>query len=269
MLIVIFVLLLAGGIFLFLKNKNYSSEAAIIKPLVTPKSSTSNYPEITTYQVPILMYHYIRNSENESELGKNLSVSPANFENQISFLKENNYQTLRVADLADVHKKALSKSYFEKKKPIILTFDDGYQDAYTNALPVLKKYKMTATFYIIRNYVGKSGYLNQSQIDEMANLEMEIGSHTLSHPDLTKIDIDEAKNQIFESKGKADSFCYPAGKYDSTTITLVQEAGYQAAVTTHFGIASEKSSILELPRVRAEDVSGETLGDKISAAYEQ
>lgn len=263
------IIAITGGVFLWQKNHPSSADVTASPTPSKDKSPAIKYPKAENYQVPILMYHYIRNAENESELGKNLSVSPENFALHLKWLQDNNYETLKVTDLADPEKKVLSKIIFEKKKPIVLTFDDGYEDAYTNAMPALKKYQMTATFYIIRNYVGKPEYMNQTQIDELQKEGFEIGSHTLSHPDLTKIDIADAQRQISDSKDGAIAFCYPAGKYDATTVSLVKDAGYNTAVTTHFGIASQASDLLELPRVRIENGSGEVMGDKISAAYEQ
>ena len=263
------IVVIAGGVFLWQRHHPASANTTTTPTPSKTKSAAPQYPKVETYQVPILMYHYIRNAEGESELGKGLSVSPQNFDAHLKWLADNNYETLKVSDLADPDKTALSKIASEKKKPVAITFDDGYLDAYTNALPVLKKYNATATFYIIRKYVGKPEYMNQAQIDELEKFGYEIGSHTLSHPDLTKIDLGDAQKQIFDSKSSATAFCYPAGKYDATTVKLVQEAGYTTAVTTHFGIASEKSSILELPRVRVENGSGETLGFKIEAAFEQ
>lgn len=262
------VVLITGGVFLWQRNHQASASITATPTPSKNKSPAIKYPKVETYQVPILMYHYIRNAEGESELGKGLSVSPQNFDAHLKWLQDNNYETLKVSDLADPDRTALSKIAYDKKKPIVLTFDDGYADAYTEAMPTLKKYQMTATFYIIRNYVGKDEYMNQTQIDELQKAGFEIGSHTLSHPDLTKIDLTDAQKQISDSKDGATAFCYPAGKYDATTVKLVQEAGYTTAVTTHFGIASNSSSILELPRVRVENGSGEVLGDKISAAYE-
>jgi len=261
--LVLIVALAAGGVFLLQKQKPQAQ--TLPQPTPSPEPA---YPKVNSYQVPILMYHYIRNAEGESELGKSLSVTPENFAAQVQWLKDNNYETLKVSDLVDPQRKILSKIYFAKKKPIILTFDDGYADAYTEALPILKKYQAVATFYLIRDYVGKGNYLSQTQTQELEKAGMEIGSHTLSHPDLTKINLEDAQTQIFQSKENALTFCYPSGKYDSTTVRLVQEAGFQAAVTTHFGIADQNSSILELPRVRVEDGSGETLKNKIEAAHE-
>jgi len=237
----------------------YTHRAKDKKAAQPPTANIKNkvaYERVENFKVPILMYHYIRDAENEDQLGQNLSVSPITFDNQMKWLKENDYATIQLADLADEERIALSKVYGEGKKPVVLTFDDGYTDAYTNALPILKKYDFSGTFFIITAYTEKkSGYLTQSQIDEMKKAGMEIGSHTLTHPDLTKLDYTNARDQIFISKDDALVFCYPAGKYDAQAEKLVKSAGYVAAVTTKSGIATEKSDLFLLPRLRIEDVS--------------
>lgn len=227
-------------------------------------ASEIKYPIPKTYQVPILMYHYIRDASGESELGRNLSVSPESFKSHLKWLADNNYQTLKMSDLADPEKNTLSKIAYEKKKPIIITFDDGYEDAYTNAFSLLKEYNFIGTFYIIRDFVGREEYMNQVQINELEKAGMEIGSHSLSHPDLAKANEADSTEQIFDSKEKSTSFCYPAGKYNQTTVDLIKEAGYTTAVTTHGGIANETSDLLELPRVRVQESTGEQLGVKLN-----
>ena len=251
------------------KEESVTVESSInvVKEEPKTKEEEPNHPIPESYQVPILMYHYIRDASAESELGKNLSVHPDNFDLHMAHLKENNYETLTLADFADPEKKVLSKIISDNKKPIVLTFDDGYLDAYTEAFPVLLKYDFVGTFYIIRNYIAKAEYMDADQIQEIKNAGMEIGSHTLTHPNLAKSDSEIVRNQLNESKENATTFCYPAGAFDATTVNLVQEAGYNAAVTTKFGIADQDSSILELPRVRVENGSAITLQHKIEAAF--
>ena len=269
--ILIILALTAAGVYLVKTRDvqtNSSTLATIVKPTPEPRPDV---PKAETYEVPILMYHYIRDAANEDELGKGLSVHPDNFGAQIKWLKDNGYASVKLADLADPEKKAISKTIYEKKKPVVISFDDGYTDAYTQAFPVLKKYGMAGTFFIIRNSVGKddSFYMNQAQIDEMAKAGMEIGSHSLNHPDLTKISAEDLKNQLNESKLDADTFCYPAGRYNETVVKAVKEAGYVAAVTTKFGVATEKSSLLELKRVRIEDTGVDAFRMKIEAAIDE
>lgn len=264
------ILILAGAILLvilagfFIRQANttkFQPETLPAKPTAKPEITI---PKVTSYKVPILMYHYIRDAAGEDELGQNLSVSPENFGRQMQYLAENDFAPVKLADLADPELKAISKVYNDKKKPIVLTFDDGYEDAYSAAWPVLKKYDFFGTFFIIRNFVGKEMYMTQIQIDQLAAAGMEIGSHSLSHPDLAKADAADAREQIFDSKKEAQVFCYPAGKYNDTTVRLLKEAGYIAAVTTKAGIADEKSDLFELSRVRIQNISLEAFKQKLN-----
>lgn len=223
-----------------------------------------NYPKVGEFKVPILMYHYIRDTDPKDKLGYALSVSPENFKQQIKWLKDNNYQSLTLADFADPERRAVSRIIGEDKKPVIITFDDGYLDAYTEAFPVLEKYGFGGTFFIVRNFVGKAGYLHQDQIKEMTKNQMEIGSHTLDHYNLIKLSLEALKNQIFNSKQECMTFCYPSGKFNDQTVNLVNEAGYIVAVTTQNGIANEQSDLLRLPRVRITNISLEDFAKRIN-----
>jgi len=251
------------GLFIWSKNR---SQATVLNHVSSP--TPTSYPKVEKFDVPILMYHYIRNAPANDQLGAILSVSPQNFASQMKYLHDDNYWTIKLADLADPNLQEISKVYYLKKKPIVITFDDGYDDAYTQAFPILKENGFIGTFFIIKDYIGRNGRLSQSQIDTIANDEMEFGSHTLTHPDLTKISSDDAKNQIFNSEGDWLVFCYPSGKFNDEVVNLVREAGYKVAVTTKIGIARDTSNLLELPRVRIENTNVQDFADKISYAYE-
>lgn len=247
------------GIVAWPKKENFIAKKVV--------SSSHDY-KTTQYNVPILMYHYIRDDQNDTKLGQNLSVSPTNFSLQMKWLNENNYATLNLVDLADPSRKEISKIVAQKKKPIVLTFDDGYDNAYIKAWPILKENNFTGTFFIIRDFVGKPEYMSQTQINELQTAGMEIGAHTMSHHDLSKISVTDQRKQIFDSKISAQAFCYPSGKFNETTIALVKEAGYKLAVTTKPGIANENSNLFELPRVRVENGDGQYLRDQIKKANE-
>lgn len=259
------IIVISSGLGFIVWHKYFKSSAATLITNSDKKENKPEIPKISEYQVPILMYHYIRNADGESELGKNLSVSPDNFAAQLAWLKESGYTTIKMADLADPERTAVSKAYFENKKPIILTFDDGYEDAYTQAFPTLGKYGFIGTFYIIRSYVGGGNYMNQAQINELAKAGMEIGSHSLSHPNLTVLSLADLKKQIDDSKEQTTTFCYPLGKYNDQVITKVEEAGYSTAVTTRGGIANQESNLFELPRVRIENGGGDYLTERIKS----
>ena len=230
--------------------------AAIIKP--EPKIA-----ELKNYEVPILMYHYIRVADPDDRLGLALSVTPNNFDLQMKWLKDNNYESMKLVELADPQKIELGKIIASGKKPVIITFDDGYDNAYTQATPILKKHNFTGTFFIIRNFVGKPAYAAQSQIDKMAEDGMEIGSHSLDHKDLAKSSLEIDHKQIFDSKMGADVFCYPSGRFIPESVALVKEAGYKVAVTTLGGIANQDSNLFELPRVRITNTDLETFAKRV------
>ena len=143
----------------------------------------------------------------------------------------------RLVDLADY----LSNGIALPDKPIVLTFDDGYTDNYANAFPVLHNHKFTGTFFVITQFVNENrwGYMSWAQLDEMAKAGMEIGSHSLDHPELRGKSRAFQFHQLVDSKQMIEtrlgtsvwSFAYPAGKYDANTISVLGSGGYLSAVT--------------------------------------
>jgi peptidoglycan/xylan/chitin deacetylase (PgdA/CDA1 family) len=207
---------------------------------------------------PILMYHYIRSVDQGSDpLGYALSVTPDNFNSQMAWLHEQGYIGMRMDGIT----RCLRGAAPCPSKAIALTFDDGYADAYTDVLPVLKRYGLVATFYIVTNFIGQPGYMTWEQVVELRDAGMEIGAHTVSHPDLTLLDWETAGFEIAQSKAELDqhlsinvtSFCYPTGLYNAGIEEQVRAAGYLNATTTRWD--SDTSDIMALPRRR---ISGET-----------
>lgn len=266
--VVLAVLILLAG-FIYYTNYHYNNktESKIIN--LPPATSTPKESPVTTiepqkldqYQVPILMYHYIRDfNDPNDEIGTKLSVSPEKFEQQLKWLKENGYQTFDFNYLDNPYVIHSTSSEQVSYKPIIITFDDGYKDAYTNAFPILQKHQMKATFYIITTYVDNNNdrYINWDEIYQLKDAGMNIGSHTITHPSLDKSYDDRLEKEVVESKKIIEEkigvpisdFCYPSGKYDERTINKLKETGYKTAVTVHNGIADQNSNLFELPRIR-------------------
>jgi len=262
--LVLVIAIFAGWLYYTEKNKQTKTKTGLTINLKDDKP----YPKVETYNIPVLMYHYVRDASGEDEVGQKLSVSPQNFEAHLAWLKENDFKTLSLSDLADSDRTMLSKINGEGYRPIVITFDDGYDNAYTQAFPLLKKYDFTGTFFIIRNFVDRAEYMNQSQIDALAKAGMEIGSHTLTHPDLTDLDSGQALAQITQSKLDSEVFCYPSGRYNDRIKDLVKDAGYVAAVTTKSGLVTQESRLFDLPRIRINDISGEAFGSIIDHALE-
>lgn len=201
------------------------------------------------------MYHHIGPlPERADDIRKGLTVSEQEFEQQIKYLSEQGYKIMSLAKLDE----AIEKKQVPQKV-IVPTFDDGYDDNYNYALPILKKYGSTGTFFIITGKIGKNEYMSEDQVKEVSNAGNEIGSHSVNHPSLDKYRGESLKNELTKSKeilqnitsSSIISFCYPAGKYNEQTIAAVKDAGYKYAVTTKSSSGMiDIENLLEIPRYR-------------------
>jgi peptidoglycan/xylan/chitin deacetylase (PgdA/CDA1 family) len=198
----------------------------------------------------ILMYHYINNTADQANdpIGFNLTIAPSMLDQQITALEKLGYHSITVSDA--IAGKGSNRS-------VALTFDDGYEDFYTNAFPILKQHNWTATVYIISGRIGDN-YMTEQQIRELHNYGIEVGAHTIHHIDLSKASQSIQKFEIERSKrvieaiidAPVKTFAYPSGKYTLDTIYLVEQAGLTSAVTTHPGIAGPLDDVYQLPRIR-------------------
>jgi len=214
-------------------------------------------------RVPILMYHYISDPPRDAnDIRRDLSLAGPDFELQLRYLVNEGYHSISMQDLI-MH---IRQGTPLPEKPIVLTFDDGYKDAFTVAFPLLKKYGFTGTFFIFTQPLDKENrdYLSWQEVELMSAAGMEIGSHSASHPDLRKQPDDALVAEIVDSKKEIEShihkpvlsFCYPANTYNSRVIQLVQEAGYWAAVTTQQGVEHTSDNRLLLRRIRVRGEAG-------------
>lgn len=224
-----------------------------------------NLPPDATRGIPILMYHKV--NPDPSVGGYGLRVTPRAFEREMRYLKTNGFHTVSLMDLADYYNKGKPLP----ARPVVITFDDGYLDNYTYAFPILKKYGMTATIFVVADTIGginsfdydsRRQPLNRmagwEEIREMARAGVTIGSHTLTHPHLTEVAPGSARREIEQSKkkleqglgSKVEVFCYPYGSYNSLTPRLVRESGYVAAVTTLQGLGRKEDGLFTLRRIR-------------------
>ena len=230
---------------------------ALISRLKTSIQSINN-----TNNIYMLMYHRVNDYRNNE-----MSISVKEFKKQVVWLKEMGFQNMRMAEL-----ELMTPDSILKSPKVIFSFDDGYKDNFIKAFPVLKEFGYTAIFYIPHAPIGKqdmyprdimeSNHLEHNQIMDWQNVEnmykagMEIGSHTLTHKDLTQMNDVQAKKEIIESKTKIEeklgapitSFCYPGGYFHEKHIDWVKEAGYLSACTTETGYYNGES-LFKIPRI--------------------
>jgi peptidoglycan/xylan/chitin deacetylase (PgdA/CDA1 family) len=187
--------------------------------------------------IPVLLYHRVGSETDD------LTISSKRFEQDLESLSEEGYNTL---SLAQVKQRLAGDDAKLPEKPIVITFDDGYLDNYTNAFPLLQKYAMKASFYIITGMMGNQDRLNAAQIREMEAAGMDFGSHTVTHRPLADLTPQEVKNELNQSKaaleqtlGKTVEFiAYPCGSYRPDTIQTASHAGYLGGFSTQYGFAA-------------------------------
>ncbi|MFA6523214.1 MAG: polysaccharide deacetylase family protein [Candidatus Peribacteraceae bacterium] len=219
-------------------------------------SSSSDMPRWGTgFIMPILMYHHIRPlDEAPDQLGRSLSVSPEAFERQMQWLQENGYRTISM----DLFVRLLRREIPAGLKFAVVTFDDGYDDNHTYALPILLRQRARAVFYVVADFVGRPGYLTRVQLRDLQSNGMQIASHTLRHvllpgasPEVRTREVRESRARLREMTGQSIlHIAYPYGAVDDVTGEAVRRAGYVTAVTTEEGYAGSGSLLLFLPRLR-------------------
>lgn len=216
-------------------------------------------------KIPILFYHKIDSPVSQAK-EKSLYVAVESFERQMKYLKWRNYTPIHLGELLKILKGEQKPAF----KPIVITFDDGYEDNYTYAFPVLKKFGFKATIFLVTRDIGKvSGVwmnsheklktklLNWEQIKEMHKWRVDFQSHTHSHTVLTRLNDKGIKNeltlskQIIEEKlgSKVNFLCYPRGDFDERVKELVRKTGYSGAVTTIRGMVNENADLFALKRI--------------------
>ena len=233
------------------QSKSKQQQAQTSQSKTTAKWKTYDEP----VQIPILMYHAVHVQDPYHASNANLIVDPDLFEAQIKALSKAGYYFLTPEEAY----KAFTENALPAKKVVWLTFDDGNEDFYTIAYPILKKYKAKATNNIITGFVkkGNAGNLTVKQMKEMMAHGMSFQSHTVNHPDLSATDKATQKVELTDSidflenklNTKVNTIAYPSGRYNQTTLDLAKKT-YKLGLTTNEGLASAKDGLLSLNRVR-------------------
>jgi peptidoglycan/xylan/chitin deacetylase (PgdA/CDA1 family) len=203
------------------------------------------------------MYHYISDlPEGSNRLRRDLTVTPDVFESQLVYLRDNGYTVVTLDAVHDY----LSGDALLPEKPVVLTFDDGHLDAYTEAFPLLKKYGMNGTFFVVTDFANykNPAHMTWDMMREMDAAGMRIESHGRTHIDLRKRsnallvwELLGPVEQIEAYVGRRPRFfCYPAGHYDARVISMLKDLQVLAAVTTEPGVEHRLSDAFTWRRIR-------------------
>ena len=225
-------------------------------------------PAVDWKRPRVLMYHMVREHIDGAKFNK-LRVKPAEFDRQVAWMKAQGFHFVTMQELQDNWGQ-------HPEKTVAITFDDGYLDNLENAYPILEKYQAKATIYVVvdrhdRDWstykkahhnsgeLAREPKLNDEQVQFLAQSGVvEIGSHTLTHANLDKLDdaaclaeLVDSKQQLEQLTGTAvNSFAYPFGIYSQRDVALAKQAGYYNAVTTKEGIDDLNPDFMQLQRIK-------------------
>jgi peptidoglycan/xylan/chitin deacetylase (PgdA/CDA1 family) len=219
----------------------------------------------------ILMYHRITRGPSRDRY----TVSAEEFRRQMTFLTEQGYRVVSLRDFVS----ALEMREMFSQRSVVISFDDGFESTFEQAVPTLEQYGMPATFFLVSGLVGKTNewmdsqrssafsLMNWHQAAYLQRRGFELGSHTCSHPMLTEIDVVRARLEIENSKKELENrvgiavqaFAYPFGAHNDAVRNLVRQAGYRCACSTMSGFNDCNADRFLLRRI---DVFGD---DSITA----
>jgi len=217
------------------------------------KSGHPAHPE--AMDVPILMYHHISDDARMEDIQSGVYKVPVKqFNEELACLQQGGYTTVTLDDLVA----ALYGEATLPMKSVILTFDDGFEDFYTHAYPLLRRYHFRATVYIITQRVGEKGYMTWDQLQELAASPfITLGAHTRTHKLLPELSPQNIREELAGSRSDLENplgikvyhLAYPGGHYNDEVIKLARTTGFKTAVTVHFGVKERIDRFYEIPRV--------------------
>jgi peptidoglycan/xylan/chitin deacetylase (PgdA/CDA1 family) len=232
--------------------------------------------------IPVLMYHHVAPYP-----GDMVTVTPGTFEGQMRHLAESGYAALSLDELLS----AIRREWTPPKKAAVITFDDGWLDNWVHAFPVLRKYRLRASVFVVTGWVQRASagssvagpytfpphrearrmaergetrgvVLDWEHIEEMqASGFVDFYSHTVHHarcdriaPEASAEELRESKRTLEERLGRPCPYlCWPFGKYSTEAVALAQEAGYRAIFTTRHDVAGPGTDPFDIPRIVVKD----------------
>lgn len=221
---------------------------ATFTPSFTP-TPTWVYNEPGLVVAPILLYHHVRGETSNTRY----SVSIPDFRDQMQTLYDHGYTAITMSMLLD----ALIFGADLPAKPVVITFDDGHQNVYDHAFPIMQEFDFPGVFYIVANRINNlQDFVNVEELKTMIDAGWEVGSHSYTHPDLTKnrsswsYEIGQSKIDLQNALGvEITSFAYPFGAIDSSVVNQVSAHGYRAGIGLGLSTTHTWNSIFYLQRI--------------------
>ena len=232
------------------------AEPGCVVPVPSPFPSQSADPSTAArFHVPIFEYHRVEPPAGEVGYVLNLIVPPALFDQQMQAMAADGWHTITMAELGDDLRLGMQPA----PKSFVVTLDDGYEDGYTYAFPILRKYGYVATYFVVGARIGTPGHLDATELKTLLAAGSEIGNHTIDHVDLRVQTPDALRREVYGASALIaetigvwpQSFCYPFGETNDTVLAAIAATPGLETATVEGGSKPETwANRLILPRIR-------------------
>jgi peptidoglycan/xylan/chitin deacetylase (PgdA/CDA1 family) len=210
---------------------------------------------VSPLRVPVLMYHEIADI---AATPSRLAVPPSVFADQLAYLSDAGFNPITAGVLSSILADGAGDL---PERPVVLTFDDGYGDFYTQAMPLLKQHEFTGTLFMTTGWVGKEGekkrMLNWRELAEAEQAGIEIGAHTCKHPQLDQLPENLMREELYVSKSqlednlglKVPGLAYPFGYSNAKVRRVARDIGYDYAYAVNNAMTTSAADTFALPRL--------------------
>ena len=230
------------------KNNSTDGEAIVLNTSDILRGMPVDYMENSGVRIPILSYSLINDS------GEPLSLSKDTFESHIKWLNDNGFTFLSVREAYEM----ITTGNNVPKRPVVISFEDGYDDVFSNAYPILQKYHAKATVFISSDNINEESYLNEFMMKAMYKDGISFQGHSKNNKKLHLLNYDEQYKYLKESKDKIEGILknkveilmYPYGSYDGDTIEAMDKLGYKMGIGNRYGYAREDNGIYNVRRIK-------------------
>lgn len=233
----------------------FTSSIIVLSTLLAPVSAfaQSSTPAVSgagnrVAHIPILIYHSVRPYyPGITNMVKEFTVPPDIFDEQMKYLIDNGFTPVTFDEVSNY----FSNGTPLPARPVMITLDDGWENQYIYAYPILRKYHIKAVFYVYPGAVGVKHFLTWAELQDMVRGGMEIEDHTQTHPQLPKIkDSAALQKEISGSRSILESklgitvkdFAYPFGAYNEQDVAVVRQNGYRTGRTVHSGLTADANA---------------------------
>jgi peptidoglycan/xylan/chitin deacetylase (PgdA/CDA1 family) len=207
-------------------------------------------------RIPVLMYHEIADPADSSS---RLAVAPSAFADQLAYLHDAGWSTISAGKLSQIISDGTGTL---PERTVVLSFDDGYEDFYSQAMPLLSKHGFTATMFMTSGWIKEAKpagppMLSWAQLSDIARAGIEVGAHSTTHPQLDQLDGEHLRRELFDSKKELEDhlgvevpgLAYPFGYSSAAVRQVVRQAGYAYSYAVDNRIAALGSDLFAIPRL--------------------